>query len=495
MSFTVQNPQIPIFNNDNTLGVTGATLKSDLSTSINFVLKRLTAGTNITLTETGHAVTINAAGGGGGVTSIASAGGTNSLVASGSAPVPTIKGLSAGTGIAMVTSPTDITVSVTGVVTSISNVGTGSQLVASGSAPTPTMRTLTSGPNISLTQNTNDVQISAVGVATSLSTAGSGQSLVVVGSTPNFQIRSLTAGSGITLTADSPGAGDLTIASSITSGVSQVLSYGTGTSLVQNTGGSGSAANIYSLESTSGTISFTTQSSTVSIDVNSTGASVTMANVGTLAATVLQNAGTGNSFNFKSLNNGTNISITDDGTNITISSSSATPTDVQNTSSGQGGSNNLVDNPGGSPVYIRQLVSSNASVTISTISSGSGSYIDLTTAGGSGVQFNPLNSGTGLTNYLIMPTGMTSTTFSFQTLAVTSGLTISSDSSTTTFSSDMQSVGNGDALPNSVALRYNSYQFKTFNITNNNSGVGNIGLSFADDGSVTGNIILNLSLT
>ncbi len=214
MSFTIFNTQFPYFNNDATSGVT---LKSIDSTSIDFVLKRLRAGSGVTLTETDHYVSIAATGSGGTVTSIASAGGTQSLVASGSAPVPTIKGLNAGSNITLTPNgSTGLTIASTGGGTTVLSAGgPGSSLVFAAGPPTAQIKTLQSsnstinvadaGTSIDLTVLGNPggvtsyADISSVGMSLIWRAGGGATTTPATG---NLQLKTLVAGTGIAITQD-----------------------------------------------------------------------------------------------------------------------------------------------------------------------------------------------------------------------------------------------------------------------------------------------------
>lgn len=216
MSFAILNSTIPTFNNDNT--VTGVTLKSLNSTSLDFVVKRLQAGTNVTLTETGHAVTINATTGAGGVTSIASAGGT-SLVASGAAPVPTIKGLTAGANITLTPSGTAITIAASGAGTNVlSTGGPGSSLVFASGPPTAQIKTIQSGDgSINVADAGTSIDLTVLGnpggvtaykdVTNSLGNSiifRAGGGLDTTPTTGVLELKTLSAGAGITIDNSSP---------------------------------------------------------------------------------------------------------------------------------------------------------------------------------------------------------------------------------------------------------------------------------------------------
>jgi hypothetical protein len=93
-------------------------------------------------------------------------------------------------------------------------------LVVDGTGPTLSVRGLTSGTAIGLVSGANEITISNTSPATSvtLSSAGGTESLVVDGNGPTLSNKGLTAGTGITLlgSANDITANDITISSSAT---------------------------------------------------------------------------------------------------------------------------------------------------------------------------------------------------------------------------------------------------------------------------------------
>lgn len=215
MSFAIFNTQFPYFNNDAT---TGVTLKSIDSTSIDFVLKRLRAGSGVTLTETDHYVSIAASGSGGTVTSIVSAGGTNSLVSDGSAPTPSIKGLNAGSNITITANgSTALTIASTGGggTTVLSAGGPGSSLIFASGPPTAQIKTLQSSNNtINVADSGTSIDLTVLGnpggVTSYADISNSGMSLIwrtgggttTTPATGNLQLKTLVAGTGIDIVQD-----------------------------------------------------------------------------------------------------------------------------------------------------------------------------------------------------------------------------------------------------------------------------------------------------
>ena len=147
--------------------------------------------------------------------------------------------------------------------------------------------------------------------------------------------------------------------------------------------------------------------------------------------------------------NSNTITITDNGTSINLEQNPTPPvhTDVENATGTTTGVNAQVYNPNGNPVYIKALSGdgySNGGVTVTDVS-GSQTQLDCT----------------------------------------------------------ISSVGTGTSLPTSVSMVYSDSsrggpfpafsRIKSFTITNNNLGLGTNGLSFTDDGSGSGNIVLNYS--
>lgn len=146
-------------------------------------------------------------------TILSSAGGV-SLVSAGSGPSMALLGLSAGTGISLTSSPTNIVIANSA---SLSSAGTGASVITSSVGPAYSIRSILGGGGLTVTSNTAAVTLSST--VTSLASAGgTAATLVSSGTGPSLSAKGLTAGTGITLT---PSGSDV-IVSTITSSLTSV---------------------------------------------------------------------------------------------------------------------------------------------------------------------------------------------------------------------------------------------------------------------------------
>ena len=152
--------------------------------------------------------------------SLTSAGGTESLVNDGIGPALATKGLTAGTGISLSSTGTDITITNTATASSVtlSSAGTGpsNSIVNDGVGPAIAVKGLIAGTGVSFTSTLTDITVNNTdpGSAVSLSNAGgsSSESLVNDGVGAALATKGLIAGTGISLSST---ATDITIASSL----------------------------------------------------------------------------------------------------------------------------------------------------------------------------------------------------------------------------------------------------------------------------------------
>jgi hypothetical protein len=151
--------------------------------------------------------------------SLTSAGGTESLVNDGVGPTLATKGLTAGTGISLSSTGTDITITNTATASSVtlSSAGTGpsNSLVNDGVGPAIAVKGLIAGTGVSFTSTLTDITVNNTdpGSAVSLSNAGgsSSESLVNDGVGAALATKGLIAGTGISLSST---ATDITITGS-----------------------------------------------------------------------------------------------------------------------------------------------------------------------------------------------------------------------------------------------------------------------------------------
>ncbi len=166
----------------------------------------LTAGTGIALTNNGTYIVVDAtASASSATTNLTSTGGT-SLVSSGVGPGLSILGLTAGSGIKLFASATDVTINST---VNLTSTGGTTSLVSSGVSPNLSILGLTAGSGIKLFSSATDVTISS---NVNLTSAG-GTSLVSNGTGPALAVLGLSQGSGIVLT---PSATAVTVSASAT---------------------------------------------------------------------------------------------------------------------------------------------------------------------------------------------------------------------------------------------------------------------------------------
>jgi hypothetical protein len=219
----------------------GSTLVVD-GTGPALTTKSLTAGAGINFTVTANDIAIDAPAGA--TYSIADAGaGDETLINDGTGPAFLLKKITAGTGITLASDGTQVTVTNAGVGTTPTfTAGVGDEELFDGSPLTtftPTFKSLSAGAGISLAADANKITItnSAASAVYTLATdaAATGSSIV---STPSptsadFRVRGIAAGSGITVGV--VGA-DVVVTNSGAGGVTTLANAGTATIVVDGTG-------------------------------------------------------------------------------------------------------------------------------------------------------------------------------------------------------------------------------------------------------------------
>lgn len=329
-------------------------------------------------------------GSGGNSVTLSSSGGTNTLVSDGLGPDLEVKGLTAGTGISIVGSLTDVTITNTSPATSVSlTTISGTSLIGNGSGPGLTLKGLSTGTGIGLIVSPTDVTITntSPGSSVTLGNAGTGDSLVNSGTGPNLLTKGLVAGTSINLSSTGT---DITITnSSPASGLT--LSSAGGTSLVNT----GTGPGFVTKGLTTGTgISFTANVNDIVITNTSPGSSVSLANAGSIS---LVNSGVGPSLATKGLVAGTGISLSNTSTDVTITNT------IPNTTLANagviGGNQTLVSGGTGPSLSTKGLVAGsgiNLSATGTDITiSSTGSTSNLANAGVAMGNQTLVASGTG----------------------------------------------------------------------------------------------------
>ena len=185
--------------------------------------KGLTAGTAISIVDGGTFLTINSLGDN---VTLSSAGGVNSLVVDGVGPTLSNKGLTAGTAISIVDGGTFLTINSDGTNVTLSSAGGVNSLVVDGAGPTLSTKGLTAGTAISIVDGGNFLTINSDGTNVTLTNAGAGATLVNDGTGPTLAIKSITGTRGIAVTNAATNI-DLALPTGSLSG--PVLTYNAGT--------------------------------------------------------------------------------------------------------------------------------------------------------------------------------------------------------------------------------------------------------------------------
>ena len=223
-------------------------------------IKGISAGSGIALVQGEDALTLATTTN---LTSVGASAGT-SLVTSVKGPALTVKGLIAGSGVVFYPSNTDLTISA--VPTTLASSSPTNSLVVTPTGPNLAIRGITAGAGVSIVSSATALTISAAAAtATTLASTG-GTSLVVGGAGPNLTVRGVTAGAGITLASS---ATDIVIAATpvpvttlSSSGGQSLVSAGTGPGLAVKGLVAGTGVTLSSTDTTL-TVNATPVSSTI----------------------------------------------------------------------------------------------------------------------------------------------------------------------------------------------------------------------------------------
>ena len=148
-------------------------------------------------------VPIGTGGGGGATSNLADSGPGQSLIVDGTGPSLEIKKLIAGSNVTLVDGVAGITISSTGGgggLTTLDDSGVGSTLIIEGTGPALEIKRIEAGDNINIDESAPDsIRISAVVAPTTLlSNAGPGATLITNGTGPNLGLKKLVAGTNVT---------------------------------------------------------------------------------------------------------------------------------------------------------------------------------------------------------------------------------------------------------------------------------------------------------
>jgi len=253
---------------------------------------------------------------GSGVT-LASAGGTT-LVTDGAGPSLEVKGLTAGTGIAINVNAGDLEIENTDPASGVTLASTGgTTLVTDGAGPSLEVKGLTAGTGIAINVNAGDLEIENTDPTSGVTLASAGgTTLVTDGAGPSLEVKGLTAGTGIAINVN---AGDLEIENTDPASGVTLASTG-GTTLV--TDGAGPSLEVKGLTAGTG-IAINVNAGDLEIENTDPTSGVTLASAG---GTTLVTDGAGPSLEVKGLTAGTGITL------------NVSPTTIEIESTGGGGS-------------------------------------------------------------------------------------------------------------------------------------------------------------
>jgi hypothetical protein len=135
-------------------------------TGVDLELKTLKAGSNITITSDGDSITINSSGGGSGEINTASniAGVGEGFFKQKNGVDLEFKKLIAGTNLSLTPTANAITINTTAEINTASNLGTGASVFKQKVGVNLEMRKLKAGSNVSIIEGTNEITISATGI-------------------------------------------------------------------------------------------------------------------------------------------------------------------------------------------------------------------------------------------------------------------------------------------------------------------------------------------
>jgi hypothetical protein len=159
-------------------------------------VKSITAGAGVSLTSTATNITIN------NTVSLYSGGSGVSLVSDGSNPTLGVKSITAGTATTLSDDGSNVTINSTGSNVSLSSAGGTHSLVGNGVGPSLTTRGLTPGTGVTISSTSSQVTINSTGSNISLSNAGTGESLVFNGAGPSMSTKGLGGSQYITVRDD-----------------------------------------------------------------------------------------------------------------------------------------------------------------------------------------------------------------------------------------------------------------------------------------------------
>ena len=304
-----------------TLTNEGANLSLIGSTSANptFKTKSISASTGITINDASNNLEIVNSSPASAITLIDATTGGFSLIGTTSAnPTFDLKKIVAGSNVSITDIGNQLTLSTTaGSTVNLTNGGANLSIVASTSVnPNLKNKSFSAGTAITINDASNNLEIvnDSPASAISLSSTGTGNSILNSTTNPTFTTKSLIAGSGISIT---PATDSLTITNTAPSASAITLTNG------------GVNTSLVALSSSNPTLQTKSISVGTGITLNDTSSNIELVNSSPASGITLTNAGTTSliatassnpAFQTKGLVAGTNITLSTTGTDITINS-------------------------------------------------------------------------------------------------------------------------------------------------------------------------------
>jgi hypothetical protein len=275
-------------------------------------MKGISSGSGINLSISPNNIQIINSDPGSNITLTDSGGGTAYLAYNSTAPNLQIKGLAAGSGIALTNNGSfiSITNSSPGSNVLLLSSGGGVSLVQSGSGPTLYNKSLVAGAGIALTDYGTYITVDNISLGSDVSlTSLGGYSLVVDGIGPALSMYGLASGTGISL---SVVGNTIMITNTSVGGSVSISSVGSGNSIVDN--GIGPNMTTKSITNNDAGITVTSTPTTVNI-----GNAITLTSAG--GTSLVSNGSVLPSYTIKGLSAGTGINVTDLGSSLSIATS------------------------------------------------------------------------------------------------------------------------------------------------------------------------------
>jgi hypothetical protein len=300
-------------------------------TGVELTLKKLSEGTGVSLSSDVNQITITNSEPASSVTvSDVSPTGDESIIGDGVGPDLTLKKITGGTQISVTADSNQITIDNDSPATSVTNTdvsATGDEtLIGDGTGPALTTKKLSASTGILLSSDANQVIITNSDPASDVSladvSATGEESIIGDGTGPDLTVKKFTGGTAISVSSD---VNQITIdndspATSVT--LADVSATGDETLI-----GDGTGPDLTTKKLTAGTgISFSSDSNQITITNDAAAGSVTLSDVSATGEESIIGDGVGPDLTVKKFTGGTGVSVSSDADQITITSDIATNT-------------------------------------------------------------------------------------------------------------------------------------------------------------------------